>query len=215
LILAYHWLNGTASNVADGNNGATGKPYYGLWDMAGGSTIFVAPQGIGNAWRNTDGEDVAFTRALIEQLETQLCIDTSHIFAEGFSMGGSMSYAIACAMGDVVRAVAVHSGGPMSGCDQSHRVPVPYFMTHGINDSVCTYPEYGVPQLNDFAMRDGCTAQALPMPSGNAPSCVDFADCMSEFPVRACVFVGDHTPSPPSTSNTWVPEETWKFLTQF
>ena len=42
------------------------------------------------------------------QLENQLCIDKTRIFAEGFSMGGSMSYAVACAMGDIVRAVAVH-----------------------------------------------------------------------------------------------------------
>ena len=30
-------------------------------------------------------------------------------------------------------------------------------MTHGTKDSVCTYPGYGVPQLQDFAKLDGCT----------------------------------------------------------
>ncbi|HET9956301.1 MAG TPA: Ricin and poly(3-hydroxybutyrate) depolymerase fusion [Polyangiaceae bacterium] len=213
LILAYHWLNGTSQNVANGG-GATGKPFYGLWDLAEGSTIFVAPQGINNAWPNSSGRDVEFTRVLLAELSKQLCIDKTRIFAEGFSMGGSMSYALACAMGDVVRAVAVHSGGPMSGCVK-HDKPVPYFMTHGTKDSVCTYPEYGVPQLNDFAKINGCTAQSLPTPSGNTPSCVDFAGCKAGYPVRACIFVGDHTPSPPSPQNTWVPAESWKFLSQF
>jgi poly(3-hydroxybutyrate) depolymerase len=215
LIVAYHWLNGTATNVS---NGGVAKPYYGLWDLAGGSTIFVAPQGINNGWSNSGGADVEFSRALITLLEDEFCIDKSRIFGEGFSMGGSMSYAMACAMSDVVRAVAAHSGGPMSGCDKSSRKPVAYFMTHGTEDSVCTYPAYGVPQLEDYAEIDGCAAQTMPVPtdsSGKTPACIDYADCTPGYPVRACIFIGDHTPSPGGASMSWVPAETWKFLSQF
>ncbi len=213
LIVAYHWLNGTANDVS---NGGWVQPYYGLWDKAAGSTIFVAPQGEGNAWRNSGGADVEFSRQLITLLEDEFCIDTSRIFCEGFSMGGSMSYAMACAMGDVVRAVAVHSGGSMSGCDQSNRNPVAYFMTHGTNDSVCTYPGFGVPQVEDMASQNGCTAQSMPQPSdgsGNTPECIDYADCDAGYPTRACIFVGDHTPVP--GNNGWVANETWDFFTQF
>ncbi len=213
LIVAYHWLNGTANDVS---NGGWVQPYYGLWDMAGGSTIFVAPQGEGNAWGNGGGVDVEFSRQLITLLEDEFCIDTSRIFCEGFSMGGSMSYAMACAMGDVIRAVAVHSGGSMSGCDQSNRNPVAYFMTHGTNDGVCTYPGYGVPQLEDFASLNGCTAQSMPTPtdgSGNTPECIDYANCDPDYPTRACIFVGDHTPVP--GNNGWVATETWDFFSQF
>ena len=216
-------MNGTAANVSDGSS--TAKAWYGLWDLAGGSTIFVAPQGINNGWSNSGGADVEFSRALITQLETQLCIDKSRIFAEGFSMGGSMSYAMACAMGgDTIRGVAVHSGGPMSGC-VAHTKPVAYFMTHGTKDSVCTYPGYGVPQLQDFAKVDGCKTPdptlsatafeaALPNPPGSASACVDFTGCQAGYPVRSCLFVGDHTPSPDGT-NGWVPKESWKFISQF
>jgi hypothetical protein len=225
LIMAYHWLGGTANDVT---NGGVAKPYYGLWDLAQGSTIFVAPQGLNNGWSNSSGADVEFSRQLITLIENEFCIDTSRIFCEGFSMGGSMSYALACSMGDVVRAVAVHSGGPMSGCVKPHDKPVAYFMTHGTNDSVCTYPGYGVPELQDFAKTNGCTspdpalsksafADAMPDPtdsSGKTPLCVDFTGCQAGYPTRACIFVGDHTPSPGGTSG-WVPTETWKFLSQF
>ena len=210
LILAYHWLNGTAQNVASGN-------YYGLLSLSAGSTIFAAPQGINNGWSDsgrtstTGGADINFTKALVDELTSKLCIDRSRIFAEGFSMGGSMSYAIACAMGDVVRGVVAHSGGPMSGCVQ-HSKPVPYFMTHGTQDNVCTYPAYGVPQINDFAKLNGCMSQTMPTPSGTAPACVDFPGCMAGYPARACIFVGGHTPSP---SGNWVPGESWKFISQF
>ena len=217
LIVAYHWLNGTAANVSEGST--TAQAWYGLSGLAQGSTIFVAPQGISNGWNNSGGADVEFSRALITQLESQLCIDTSRIFAEGFSMGGAMAYAMACAMGDTLRAVAVHSGGPMSGC-VAHSKPVAYFMTHGTRDSVCIYPDYGVPQLADFASVDKCTTttSSLPTPTdgtGNTPACLDFSGCQAGYPVRACLFVGDHTPSPGGTGATWVPAETWNFLSQF
>jgi polyhydroxybutyrate depolymerase len=80
LIFGYHWLNGTADNVANGG-GATTKPFYGLWELANGSAIFVAPQGINNGWSDTGrtntagGQDIAFTRALLGELEKTLCID--------------------------------------------------------------------------------------------------------------------------------------------
>ena len=191
--------------------------YYGLLSMSAGTTIFAAPQGISNAWndsgrsRTAGGEDINFPKALVEDFTNKLCIDKSRIFAEGFSMGGSMSYAIACAMRDVVRGVLAHSGGPMSGCVQ-HTKPVAYFMTHGTQDNVCTYPQYGVPEVNDFAKVNGCMPQDMPMPSGNMPACIDFMGCMPGYPARACIFVGGHTPSPPGN---WAPGESWKFISQF
>lgn len=214
LMVSIHCLNGTAAGVASGSAGANYE-YYGLWSRDDDDTIFVAPQGINNSWPQGN-ED--FIGQLVQMLKEELCIDETRVFAEGFSMGGSMSYALACKFPDVFRAIAVHSGGAMSGCDQSNRGPVAYFMTHGINDSVCTYPNYGVPQLNDFAERNGCDPLTLPTPtdpSGNTPVCVDFQNCDPGYPTRACVFVGDHTPSPPNEANTWVPDETWDFISQF
>jgi poly(3-hydroxybutyrate) depolymerase len=212
LIVAFHWLNGTAQNVTSGQ-------YYGLLPLSQNSTIFVAPQGINNGWSDSGrsqtkgGQDVAFAQALIEQLKNTLCIDTKRVFAEGFSMGGSMSYALACALGSTLRGIAVHSGGPMSGCVQ-HDTPVAYFMTHGTNDGVCTYPQYGVPQLEDFAEINGCQSATLPTPNSSAGACIDFPGCSAGYPTRGCIFVGDHVYNP-GGQNSWVPGETWKFISQF
>jgi polyhydroxybutyrate depolymerase len=209
LILAFHWLSGTAQNVASEN-------YYGLWSMSAGSTIFVAPQGKDNQWgdaggsKSTGGEDINFAKALLTDLKSKLCIDNGRVFAQGFSMGGSMSYAVACAMGSEIRAVAVHSGGPMSGCVQ-HDKPVAYFMTHGTSDDVCRYPGFGVPQINDFADINGCMAREMPTPNGNTQSCVDFEGCMPGYPTRACIFNGEHV----WNAGPWVATESWKFFSQF
>ena len=214
LIVSIHWLNGTANNVTDGN-------YYGLWPLAnpaGGksTTIFVAPQGIGNSW---PGGNVPFITSLVEMIKGEFCIDNTRIFAEGFSMGGSMSYALACEAPEMFRGVAVHSGGPMSGCNKKNK-PVAYFMTHGSKDDVCKYPGYGVPQINEFAKLNGCQAMDIPgtlVPtdqSGMNPACADFQGCNEAYPTRACIFVGPHTYNP-GGSKSWVPAETWKFITKF
>jgi poly(3-hydroxybutyrate) depolymerase len=212
LIFAIHWLNGTAKNVTDGK-------YYGLLPLSENSTIFVAPQGINNGWSDTGrsktegGQDVDLMQALLTEMENTLCIDTTRVFSEGFSMGGSMSYALACALGATLRGVAVHSGGPMSGC-VDHDTPVAYFMTHGTKDSVCTYPQYGVPQVEDFAKINGCQTATLPTPTSDQGVCIDYPGCSAGHPTRGCTFVGDHTYNP-GGQKQWVPAETWKFISQF
>ena len=227
LIISYHWLGGTAANVSTGSGG-TIKPWYDLDTAAAsnGTTVFVAPEGISNGWSNTGGADVTFSRTLITQLESTICIDKARIFCEGFSMGGSMSYAMASAAPEIIRAVAVHSGGAMSGTTSGHNKPVAYFMTHGTKDSVCKWTEqYGWPQLEDFAKVNGCKSPdptlaeaafkaALPQPTSTAGVCLDFTGCTAGYPTRSCLFVGDHTPSPDGQDG-WVPKETWKFFSQF
>ena len=55
LIFGFHWNGGTANDVDSG--GTSGYPwsYYGLRALSNNSTIFVAPQGIGNGWANPGG----------------------------------------------------------------------------------------------------------------------------------------------------------------
>ncbi|KJK32989.1 poly(3-hydroxybutyrate) depolymerase, partial [Lentzea aerocolonigenes] len=93
--------------------------YYGLRklaDAANNGTIFVAPQGNGNGWANPGGQDLTFIDDMMKQLEAGLCVDTAQRFAGGFSYGGGMSYAIACARAKVFRAVVAYSGAELSGC---------------------------------------------------------------------------------------------------
>ena len=219
LWFSIHCLNGTATGVAN----QSGYEYYGIWKFANpkngkGTTIFCSPQGISNAW-GQGTKDLEFFRAMIAKFENELCIDESRIFAEGFSMGGSQSYALACAMPDTFRAICMHSGGNMSGCNQSNRGPVPIFITHGTQDNVCTYPNYGVPQIKDLAQRDGCDAMDIPSTlkptdqSGKTPVCADFKGCDPGYPCRACIFVGSHDYTPGGgAANTWVDDSTWSWF---
>ena len=135
LIFGFHWNGGTAGDVDGG--GTSGYPwsYYGLRALSNNSTIFVAPQGLNNGWANSGGEDLTFVDNMVSLIESGLCVDTTQLFSLGFSYGGGMSYAIACARATVFRAVAVYSGGQLSGCSGGTQ-PIAYIGLHGLRDPV-------------------------------------------------------------------------------
>ena len=219
LILAYHWMGGTAEQVANGT-GATESPFYGLWDLAANSTIFVAPVGLGSGqstgWPNTGGQDVAFTDAILAQVEAGLCIDTTRIFATGFSYGAGMSYALACARPDVFRAVALYSGADLSGCSGG-TTPVAFYASHGIGDTVLDVTE-GRSLRDHFVQVNGAVPQdpAEPAAGSGAHICTTYRGG-SGHPVEWCAFDGGHNPNPHDSgqSTSWNPPQAWAFISQF
>jgi poly(3-hydroxybutyrate) depolymerase len=216
LIFAFHWLNGNADQVAEGG-GSTEAPYYGLWDLAENSTIFVAPEGLNAGWANSGGADVALTDAILEEVQNDLCIDTTRIFSTGFSYGAGMSFALACARADVFRGVALYAGAQLSGCDGGN-TPIAYFHVHGASDSVLNISQGR--QLRDrFVMVNGCTPQDPPEQSSGSGmhSCTSYEGCSEGHPVRWCTHGGDHNPTEKDSgqSQSWVPGEAWQFISQF
>ncbi|MBQ1044295.1 MULTISPECIES: cellulose binding domain-containing protein [unclassified Micromonospora] len=213
LIFGFHWLNGSANNVASAG-------YYGLLPLSNNSTIFVAPQGIDNGWANTNGRDLTLFDDISRQIENDLCVDTSQRFALGWSYGGAMSYAVACARPTVIRAVTVISGANLSGCNGGTQ-PVAYFGIHGIYDSVLNI-SMGRSLRDTFVRNNGCTAQSPREPSRGSLTHITttYSGCREGYPVQWAAFDGDHTPSPvdgsgsPNDSRTWTSGEIWRFFSQ-
>ena len=220
LVLAYHWGSGTAQQVVDGT-GVSESPFYGLWDLANNSTIFVAPVGLGSGqatgWPNANGEDVAFTDAMLAQLEAGLCVDTGRIFATGFSYGASMSYALACARPGVFRGVVLYSGSELSGCDGG-TTPVAFYATHGLTDSVLGIAQ-GRSLRDHFVQVNGVTPQDPPEPAVGSGThiCTTYKGGSARYPVEWCAFDGDHNPNPHDSgqSDSWNPPQAWAFISQF
>jgi len=216
LIFAFHWWGGSANEIA---NGGTTRPYYGLQALANNSAIFVAPQGLnnggGDGWANMNGEDMTFVDDMIKTIEADLCVDTTQLYSLGFSYGGGMSYAIACARPDVFRAVAIYSGGLISGCSGGNK-PIAYMQVHGVSDNVL--PINTARTMRDrFVRNNGCTAQNPTDPSqgSNRHSKVVYQGCSAPYPVVWYAFDGGHTPVPPDSGGNWLPAETWNFFSQF
>lgn len=216
LVMAYHWGDGEASQVANGA-GSTEDPFYGLWDLAEDSTIFVAPEGITRGWANTGGRDLALTDTILADLKADLCIDTSRIFALGFSFGASMSNAVACSRADVFRGVALYAGALLSGCDGG-TAPIAYLGVHGLSDSVLDI-SLGRTIRDRFARNNGCSATSTPEPASGSGThiCTSYQGCDEGYPVRWCAFDGDHNPTEKDRgqAKSWIPVETWDFISQF
>lgn len=221
LFVGLHWLNGSAQNVADGG-GAAGAAwaFYGQQRASNNGAIFIAPQGLDAGWANTGGRDVTLVDDILRVVENDLCVDTTQRFALGWSYGGSMSYALACARPDVFRAVVAYSGAQLSGCAGGTQ-PVAYFGIHGTHDSVLPI-DRGRQIRDTFVRVNGCTAQNPPEPANGSGRHITttYAGCRAGYPVQWAAFDGDHTPEPAdgggaNTATTWTTGEVWRFLSQF
>lgn len=220
LVFGFHWWGGTASDVDTGRTVEAGVwNYYGLQRLANNTTIFVAPQGISNGWANSGGEDLVFVDDMLRRIEADLCVDTSLRFALGFSYGGAMSHALACARANVFRAVAVQSSpGTLSGCSGGTQ-PIAYMGVHGVSDNITS----GRALRDRFVNNNGCTAQNPPEPASGSLThrSTTYSGCRAGYPVVWAAFDGGHIAAPvdgspgESGTRTWVPGEIWRFFTQF
>ncbi|REH26402.1 poly(3-hydroxybutyrate) depolymerase [Kutzneria buriramensis] len=224
LIFGFHWVGGTANDVDSGGTDGYNWSYYGLRrlaDTAGNTTIFIAPQGNNNGWANPGGQDITFVDDITKQLEGGLCVDTTQLFSAGFSYGGAMTYALACARPTTFRAVAVYSGANLSGCNGGTQ-PIAYIGLHGLRDNV-------LPIANGRALRDtfvhtnACTPQNPPEPTQGSLTHITttYTGCKPGYPVEWAAFDGaGHDPGPIDGCtcdgwHTWTSSEVWKFFTQF
>jgi poly(3-hydroxybutyrate) depolymerase len=230
LIFGFHWRGGSDVDVATGRTVTPGVwSYYGLKNIADSVKdycIFVAPNGINSGWSNSNGQDLTFVDDMLKLIKGELCIDTTRIFSCGFSFGGGMTYALACARANVFRAVAIYDGGVLSGCNGG-TLPIAYLQSHGVRDGVLSIS--GARSMRDrFVKNNGCTAQNPLEPAAGSQTHIvtDYKGCKTGYPIEWIAFDGGHDASPCDGScinakadtkgrQTYLPKYTWKFFTQF
>lgn len=138
----------------------------------GRNAIIVYPRAIGASWEGSPtavtrpGQDIAYVRAMIDDVQRYYNIDRRRIYATGMSTGGGMAAVSACHMADLFAGVAGVSGAyyaPVNrGCQN---LPIAFMALHGMNDTLTPY--YGttrrgqrvlpVPELfGSYAVRNGC-----------------------------------------------------------
>jgi hypothetical protein len=239
LIFGFHGNGGTAADVdSGGSTGAIGA-HFGLQKLSNSGAIFVAPDGLSGGWANSGGRDLAFVDDMVKSIEDTYCVDTTRLFANGFSYGGGMTYEIACARANVFRGVAIYEGAQLSGCDGGND-PIALWQMAGITDGT-TSIGIATPMRDKFGTNNGCTkpAQEPARPTGPPPYlnpgghvCTDYAGCSTGHPLRWCVHQSGHGASPvdgtsdlynscaipPSSCSdlcpcSWVPADVWQFFT--
>lgn len=130
-------------------------------------------------------DDVAFIRDLIAQLSNDLCLDPTHIFANGMSNGGGMTNLLACRLADQLAAVGMVSGqyAPMrGGCNPARPIPVMAF--HGTGDIIVPYDGkkiLAMPPILDWiaewAKRNGCDAVPKKLDTKGDVSGIQYPGC--------------------------------------
>ncbi|KAL2864493.1 alpha/beta hydrolase family esterase [Aspergillus lucknowensis] len=218
LIIGMHWWGGTMTDVATGQTVEEGVwAYYGQEQLAEGTAIFVAPQGIDNNWYNEGGSDFMLVDEMISTVESALCVDTDLRFAIGFSWGGAMSFALSCRETEYpLRAITSIAGAGPYECSPGTS-SIGYLGIHGISDD----PDRGRTMRDLYITNNGCTGEEQPAPSAGSLTHVKTEYQCSGPPVTWITFDGGHQPAPydggtgDNGSETFVSGEAWAFFSQF
>ena len=135
-------LHGSGSNAVE-------QSAYSQLPRVGGERgyVVVTPDAINGQWQlfPTDGSagtDLAFAKALLDRIESELCIDTGRVFATGISLGSAFATDLACTLTDRIAAVGnVAEEVVFPPCERE----LPVIAFHGTADKVVPYKEGDVP----------------------------------------------------------------------
>jgi len=119
--------------VYPNGTGARLLPNVRTWNAGGGAS----------GWQCVSGrackegvDDIAYFRALLDDLERWVAVDVRRVTATGLSNGGAMSHRLACELGDRIAAIAAVGGANQYATTASCAPPrpVPVMQIHGTAD---------------------------------------------------------------------------------
>ncbi len=196
--------------------------------------VAVHPEGVGATWNgglccgtamSQDVDDVGFTRAMIDRLASELCVDERRVFATGLSNGGYMSHRLACELADRIAAIGPVAGpNATTSCAPSRPVPVMHF--HGTGDRIVPYDGFAGQlsvraTMEDWARRNGCSAGPTTYFTNGDARCEEWTGCQADATVRLCTIDGGGHQWPggnsipflgPNTNDISATEAMWEFF---
>jgi polyhydroxybutyrate depolymerase len=196
--------------------------------------VLVYPSGTGgiSGWNGGDCcgsmvDDVGFVGALLDTLESELCIDPSRIYATGFSNGGFLSHRLACELPDRIAAIA-SVAGVMGVGDCAPARPMPVLQMHGTGDFVVPYNGSAVLGFESVAEtmagwveRDGCVGDPVVSYVQDEVTCERHEACGGGVEVELCTIEGGGHTWPggadifgagPTTQNLSANDRLWEFF---
>jgi cellulose 1,4-beta-cellobiosidase len=209
LIVDYHGHGG------NGEGEKNGSGFAGQSEISG--FIVAYPDGLGGNWNyHVSGgvDDLGLSKAIINDLGDQGCIDKSRVYAAGFSQGGGMSYGVACYAADAFAAVVSSSFDLYDGQPCSPARPISVLSFRGTADPLAIYsgspgfgdgPFVGAKEtLKRWAAINHCSGS----PRTDSNGCEIYTRCDGGSQIGLCtVQGGGHLSGDPRTS--------WEFLKQF
>ena len=198
LVVAFHGRT---------NSNAKARGYFGLERDAHGPTIFVYPSGLrerdGYSWAAPGDpagalRDYALFDALIAKITATYCIDPSRIFAVGHSLGAWFVNSLACARGEVLRAIGTLAGGvSRSPCQGA----VAALLFHNPHDRMVDFAE-GLQARDLFRRRNGFADDGRRL-SLEGFACRRYGDATASNPVVWCPHDRDRSHSGRYYPHNW------------
>lgn len=216
-----HWINGTSEEMLK----------YNFYDIktkamaANKPAIFVAPQSDGGTWQQ---KDHALFDDIVASMQENLCLDTTRIFAIGYSFGGMISYSLSTNHQHKIRAgVGIAPANFVIWLPNPKlKEPIAWMQMTGMSDATCPWvrnesQKQGAKFIAlEKAADNGCEIPAaIPVwQSGNHVT-YEFKGCKTGYPVIASTFNGPHSGAEkardPGAGDSWVPREAWEFFMRF
>ena len=213
LVLDWHGLGSSGAGQASVSG------YEALSDQEG--FIVAWPNGVDRAWNigpccttSRTVDDLAFARAIVEDVKARSCIDPKRVYSTGYSMGGGMSHYLACNAADLFAAVAPAAFDLLPEDEEPcHPTrPITVILFRGTLDPIVPYaggasmPPNGLDVTIHFlgaeatferwADLDGCTG--TPMDTGGG--CMTYSTCSEGAAVTLCTEQGgSHDPGDAKT----------------
>jgi polyhydroxybutyrate depolymerase len=218
LIIDFHLLGMGFT----GQSESMSSPYLAQADPEG--VVMAFPTGsdsgpAGLAWnlgpccvKDASVDDVAFTKAMIADIQKTVCLDPSRLYAVGNYTGGGMAYTLACRESRTFAAVAVTAWDLLERVDcnpdraitvVSFRDPTDTFIPYGGGDSEVVK---GMPitfmgaqkTFRTWGTKDGCTGN----PTNDSNGCSSYPKCNDGAEVLLCSRSGTVT-SPNDAAIAW------------
>jgi polyhydroxybutyrate depolymerase len=209
LVVDFHGLGG------DGTSEAGSNPYKPVIDPEG--VVSAYPDGAngtnGTGWNLgpccTSTDDVAFAKALVQDVEKLACIDPKRVYAVGYSLGGGMVHVLACKAADVFAAASPAAADlvkdNVDSCIPAR--PITVFTFRGTADPAVPYAGGSIGALTNigalatfqkWAEIDQCTGS----PSAeDSNGCATYSSCAGGVQATLCTKQGGgHDPVNASVS---------------
>jgi poly(3-hydroxybutyrate) depolymerase len=158
-----------------------------MQEETGADAIVVRGTGADNGcWTyGGEGDDVKFFDAMLAALEAQYCMDSSRVFAMGYSSGGWMTNTLECTRGDKLRATGTLSGG-RAGNASNCKGKFARATVHDLDDPTNPFDGQGASQeLDRVLAQNHCMTNVPPVMEAPAP-CARYVGCDAGYPVIAC-----------------------------
>lgn len=183
LVLSFHGFGSTPEqNVAWSHMEQVAEEYNFI-------AVFPAAQGSPTAWNGGStfisdhgSDDFIFVMMLLDQLESQLCVDVERVYAVGFSGGAGMVARLACEIPDRIAAIGLVSGAFEGLSEDCAPREMPIMMFHGDADLIVPYKGmWGfrdpLSLAQEWAVHNGCLLPPLTLERNDDIIPMVFGEC--------------------------------------